>query len=178
MLIGYVQKLTYTYFYRQLRKIATIVTSTYGLIMFATDWYLRIKSFTLKYLHVHICGVILLWSSFLFWSSLHTCIISAMDRPHIFLRLIHSNITLALLYAQLLRLWSARRRDRRYVMHIYLYLLHFLFLDSLGTPQYIPNNLNTSHIVHSNGTYVAHTPMIASCATLTSLIRCRNTRRV
>ena len=35
----------------------TIVTFTYGLVMFVTDWYLRIKSFTLKYLHVHICGV-------------------------------------------------------------------------------------------------------------------------
>ena len=33
--------------------------------MFVTDWYLRIKSFTLKYLHVDICGVILLWSSYL-----------------------------------------------------------------------------------------------------------------
>ena len=37
--------------------IATIVTFTYGLMMFVTDWYLQIKSFTLKYFDVHICGV-------------------------------------------------------------------------------------------------------------------------
>ena len=28
-----------------LRKIATIVTFTYGLVMFVTDWYLRIKRY-------------------------------------------------------------------------------------------------------------------------------------
>ena len=41
--------------------------------------------------------------------------------------------------------------------YLLTFIVIFLFIDSLGTPQNIPNNLNTSHKVHSNEIYVAHT---------------------